>query len=58
MLNYDFDHFYSIDLDGDLIESARKKFNNNNITFIHNYSTSGLEELMLKLDANILFYSF
>lgn len=53
MLNYDFDHFYSIDLDGDLIESARKKFNNNNITFIHNYSTTGLEELMLKLDANI-----
>lgn len=52
ILNYDFNHYYSIDVDGELIEQARVNYPQSNITFIHNYSTDGLKELVPKLPKN------
>lgn len=49
MLNYEFKQYYSIDLDGELIEQAKINFPQSNITFIHDYSTNGLKELIPKL---------
>jgi hypothetical protein len=57
-INYPFEQFYTIDIDGDLIETAEKKFNDNRINFIHNYSSVALDELVPILPPNkpVLFF--
>jgi hypothetical protein len=57
-VNYPFEQFYTIDIDGDLIEKAEKQFNNPKITFIHNYSSVALNELVptLPKDKPVLFF--
>jgi hypothetical protein len=58
MLNYNFEHFYSVDIDGDLIDQARENFPQSNIDFIHDYSTHALKKLVPTLPANkpVLFF--
>jgi hypothetical protein len=58
MINYDFQQYYSIDLDGDLIEQAKINFPQDNINFIHDYSTQALEKLVptLPIDTPVLFF--
>ena len=45
-ITFPFNKYYTIDIDGDLIETAEKNFNNSKITFIHNYSSIALEDLI------------
>jgi len=59
VLKNQFKHFYSIDLDNDLIEIAKNKFKNiSNLTFINNFSTKALLELIPRIEKNdnILFF--
>lgn len=57
-VNYPFEKLYTIDIDGDLVEKAEKQFNNPKITFIHNYSSEALNELVptLPKDQPVLFF--
>jgi len=45
-ITFPFNKYYTIDIDGDLIETAEKNFNNSKITFIHNYSSIALQDLI------------
>lgn len=45
-VQYPFLEFYSIDIDGQLIDDAKSLFNQNNIHFLHDYSHIGLEEIL------------
>jgi len=45
-ITFPFNKYYTIDIDGDLIETAEKNFNNSKITFIHNYSSIALQDLV------------
>ena len=59
VLKNKFKHFYSIDLDYDLIQSAIKKFADiDNLTFIKNFSTEALNKLIpdINQNDNILFF--
>jgi len=55
---FNFDNFYSIELDGELVEAANRNFPQENINIIHNYSSKGLEELVPTLPKNtpVLFF--
>jgi len=57
-LNYNFNNYYSIDLDGDLIDQAKINFPQENINFIHNYSSEALKDLLPSLPEKepILFF--
>jgi len=57
-LDYKFNNYYSIDLDGDLIKQARRNFPQENIEFIHNYSSEALKDLLPSLpkEEPILFF--
>ena len=57
-LKYNFKQYHSIDLDGDLIENAKKKFSQENVNLIHNYSTEALKELcpVLPKEESVLFF--
>ena len=57
--NYGFNKFYSIDLDGDLIEEAKSKFiSNKKVELIHDYSTEGLKYVcsLLPEGESVLFF--
>ena len=58
MLKYKFKKYYSIDIDGDLIEQAKNTFTDNRIKFIHDYSFQALDKLVPKLptDKSVLFF--
>ena len=57
-LKSNFEHFYTVDIDGEFIENAKKIITNTNLTYIHNYSTKALEEYVPTLDKNkpVLFF--
>jgi len=57
-LRYNFEYFYSVDIDKEFIEDARNKFNNSNLILIHNYSHLALKEYIPQIDKNkpILFF--
>jgi hypothetical protein len=57
-ITFPFEKYYTIDIDGDLIEKAEATFNNPKITFIHNYSSIALQELVptLPKDEPVLFF--
>jgi hypothetical protein len=58
IMNYNLKNYYSIDLDGDLIGQARRNFPQENIEFIHNYSSEALKDLLPSLpkEEPILFF--
>lgn len=57
-LKSNFEHFYTVDIDGEFIDNAKKIISNTNLTYIHNYSTKALEEYVPTLDKNkpVLFF--
>jgi hypothetical protein len=57
-VTFPFEKYYTIDIDGELIEKAEATFNNPKITFIHNYSSEALKELVptLPKDEPVLFF--
>jgi len=57
-VTFPFKKYYTIDIDGELIEKAEATFNNPKITFIHNYSSEALKELVptLPKDEPVLFF--
>lgn len=57
-LTFPFEKYYTVDIDGDLINEAKNKFTNPKVTFIHGYSSNALEELVptLPTDTPILFF--
>lgn len=57
-VSYPFEQLYTVDVDGELIEKAQALFNNPRITFIHNYSSEALINLVptLPKDEPVLFF--
>lgn len=57
-VKYNFDKFYSIELDGELVEAANRKFPQDNVNVIHDYSSKGLAELVPTLPQDIPVFFF
>jgi len=57
-LKSNFEHFYTVDIDGEFIENAKKIILNKNITYVHDYSTNALRSYVPKLakDKPTLFF--
>jgi FkbM family methyltransferase len=57
-ITYPFTEFYSIDIDGQLIDNAKSMFNQSNMHFIHDYSHLGLEQILTTIpkEKTILFF--
>lgn len=55
-LNFNFNKFYSVDLDGDLIEEVKGKFIGYPLTLIHDYSSNALEQYVSLLDNEPVFF--
>jgi len=53
-----FEQYYTVDIDQEFVENAKKIVSNTNLTCIHNYSTKALEEYVPTLDKNkpVLFF--
>ena len=47
-LKYPFKNLYSIDIDDELIATAKKKFTDPRLELIHNYSTNGIYDIVQK----------
>ena len=45
-LKYPFKKLYSIDIDEELIKTAKEKFNDPRLELVHNYSTNGIYEIV------------
>lgn len=57
-LKYDFDKFYTVDLDEELYEKAKNRFVGYPLTFINNYSSKALDEYVPQLDPNTPVFFF
>lgn len=55
-LHFDFDKFYSVDLDEDLIKEAKDRFIGYPLTLINDYSSKALEQYVPTLDAEPVFF--
>ena len=55
-LNFDFDKFYSVDLDEDLIKEAKDRFIGYPLTLINDYSSKALEQYVPVLDLSPVFF--
>jgi hypothetical protein len=55
-LNFDFDKFYSVDLDEDLIKEAKDRFIGYPLTLINDYSSKALEQYVPVLDSSPVFF--
>lgn len=58
ILNFAFDKIYTVDIDEELIESAKNNFKDPRVTFINSLSTQALQELLPTLDKDdsVLFF--
>ena len=57
-LKYDFEKFYTVDLDEELYEKAKNRFVGYPLTLINNYSSKALDEYVPKLDPNTPVFFF
>ena len=57
-LKYDFEKFYTVDLDEELYEKAKNRFVGYPLTLINNYSSKALDEYVPQLDPNTPVFFF
>lgn len=55
-LNFDFDKFYSVDLDEELVTAAKNRFVGYPLTLINDYSSKALEQYVPTLDQEPVFF--
>jgi hypothetical protein len=55
-LNFDFDKFYSVDLDEELVIAAKNRFVGYPLTLINDYSSKALEQYVPTLDQEPVFF--
>lgn len=58
VLNFPFEKIYTIDIDEELINSAKNNFKDERVTFVNSLSTKALEQLLPELDSvdSVLFF--
>jgi hypothetical protein len=55
-LNFDFEKFYSVDLDEELVNAAKNRFVGYPLTLINDYSSKALEQYVPTLDQEPVFF--